>query len=274
MKCMICGGITLPGTKLCLPCRAALRRARDDTISELLPLPRRLENLAFQHAPSGSGRLSTLVSTSGTRASAKAFKTAEEKRTNGASLGFALLSVVALTIAMFGFMGARQNLGDPATRDADSVRSALRLNEATRVSPATLAAEARQNTTLDATAVAPAIETLTSAAPRALVPVRRAAAKSDKAHIPATRQAPPAEIVAAFAVSEKKSATVPPRVRAVERAPILDRWQLLTAGLGRCAGDDLFARGSCEQLARVQYCEGYWGQVAMCPGGIGNDHGQ
>jgi hypothetical protein len=115
---------------------------------------------------------------------------------------------------------------------------------------------------------------LTSAAPRALVPVRRAAAKSDKAHVPTTRHAPPPEIVAAFAVSEKKIATAPLGVRAVDRAPILDRWQLLTAGLGRCSGRDLFARGTCEQLARVQYCEGYWGQVAMCPGGIGNDHGQ
>jgi hypothetical protein len=151
------------------------------------------------------------------------------------------------------------------------VRSALHLNEATRVSPATLAAEARQNTTLDATVVAP---TLTSPAPRALVPVRRAAAKSDKAHVPTTRQSPPAENVAAFAVSEKKIVAVPLAERAVERAPILDRWQLLTAGLGRCSGRDLFARGTCEQLARVQYCEGYWGQVAMCPGGIGNDHGQ
>ena len=271
MKCMICGGITLPGTKLCLPCRAALRRARDDTISELLPLPRRLENLAFQDGRNGSERLSTRVATSPTRASAKA---AEEKRTNGASLGFALLSAVALTIAMFGFMGARQNLGDPTTRDADSVRSALHLNDATRVSPATLAAEARQNTTLDATVIAPAIETLPSPASRALVPVRRAAAKSDKAHVPTTRQSPAADNVAAFAVSEKKIVTVPLGERALERAPILDRWQLLTAGLGRCAGHDLFARGTCEQLARAQYCEGYWGQVAMCPGGIGNDHGQ
>jgi hypothetical protein len=274
MKCMICGGMTLPGTKLCLPCRAALRRARDDTISELLPLPRRLENLAFQHASSGSGRLSTVVSASGTRASAKAAKTAEEKRTNGASLGFALLSAVALTIAMLGFMGARQNLGDPTTRDADSVRPALHLNEATRVSPATLAGEARQNTTLDAAVVAPTIETSTSAPPRALVPVRRAAARPDKAHVPTPRPAPRAEVVAVVAVPEKKIATAPPAVRAVERAPILDRWQLLVAGLGRCAGHDLFARGACEHLARVHYCEGYWGQVAMCPGGIGNDHGQ
>src|SRR5439155_23895252 len=47
MKCNICGGRTLPRAKLCLPCRAALRRARDDTVSGLLPLPRRLEAMAF-----------------------------------------------------------------------------------------------------------------------------------------------------------------------------------------------------------------------------------
>ena len=50
MKCNICGGRTLPRAKLCLPCRAALRRARDDTVSELLPLPRRLEAMAFAGA--------------------------------------------------------------------------------------------------------------------------------------------------------------------------------------------------------------------------------
>src|SRR5215216_3331009 len=50
MKCNICGGRTLPRAKLCLPCRSALRRARDDTVSELLPLPRGLEAMAFPGA--------------------------------------------------------------------------------------------------------------------------------------------------------------------------------------------------------------------------------
>src|SRR5436305_1266327 len=35
MKCPICGKQTLPGAKLCTPCRAALKRAKDDSVWEL-----------------------------------------------------------------------------------------------------------------------------------------------------------------------------------------------------------------------------------------------
>ena len=47
----------------------------------------------------------------------------------------------------------------------------------------------------------------------------------------------------------------------------------LSADLARCTGN-LFARVGCEHVARAQYCDGYWGQVAQCPGGVANDHGQ
>src|SRR5262245_3297144 len=63
-KCMICGGQTLHGAKLCMPCRAALRRARDDTISELLPLPRRREAFAYSNSP-GIGRRSAAAPEAG-----------------------------------------------------------------------------------------------------------------------------------------------------------------------------------------------------------------
>ena len=40
MKCPICGKTTLPGAKLCGPCRAALKRAKDDSVWELPPSQR------------------------------------------------------------------------------------------------------------------------------------------------------------------------------------------------------------------------------------------
>src|SRR4051794_35803140 len=42
MKCPICGKQTLPGAKLCSPCRAALKRAKDDSVWVMPPgqLPR------------------------------------------------------------------------------------------------------------------------------------------------------------------------------------------------------------------------------------------
>ena len=37
MKCPICGKQTLPGAKLCSPCRAALKRAKDDSVWVMPP---------------------------------------------------------------------------------------------------------------------------------------------------------------------------------------------------------------------------------------------
>ncbi|HEX9301944.1 MAG TPA: hypothetical protein VF959_06295 [Casimicrobiaceae bacterium] len=41
----------------------------------------------------------------------------------------------------------------------------------------------------------------------------------------------------------------------------------LNDALARCVGQDLIQRAVCEQRARLQHCEGYWGQVPQCPGG-------
>src|SRR4030095_7447157 len=39
--CVICRGPRLPGARLCGPCKAALKRARLETVSELIPRPSR-----------------------------------------------------------------------------------------------------------------------------------------------------------------------------------------------------------------------------------------
>jgi hypothetical protein len=44
--------------------------------------------------------------------------------------------------------------------------------------------------------------------------------------------------------------------------------------VARCGRDGFLAGVICEQRVRLKYCEGYWGQVAQCPSGIANDHGQ
>ncbi len=59
-------------------------------------------------------------------------------------------------------------------------------------------------------------------------------------------------------------------------APILaappkpDRFASLNDALARCVGLNLIQRAVCEQRARLQHCEGYWGQVPQCPGGRSN----
>ena len=64
---------------------------------------------------------------------------------------------------------------------------------------------------------------------------------------------PPPEIIAA--------APPPPPPR-----PVPDRWQNMRDALVRCDSEGVFGGLICGQRVRIQYCEGYWGKVAQCPG--------
>ena len=57
----------------------------------------------------------------------------------------------------------------------------------------------------------------------------------------------------------------PPPVTVARPAP--DRWQALRDQLGGCVALGLFERAMCEQRARLQHCDGYWGHVGLCPAG-------
>jgi hypothetical protein len=49
---------------------------------------------------------------------------------------------------------------------------------------------------------------------------------------------------------------------------------MLADALGQCKSEKFFARITCENRARNQYCEGYWGQVSQCPSAPTRDRGQ
>jgi hypothetical protein len=57
-----------------------------------------------------------------------------------------------------------------------------------------------------------------------------------------------------------------------QETPPPDRWQSMSDAIARCGGEGFLAAVICEQRARLQYCDGHWGQVAQCPGGIRNDY--
>jgi len=86
----------------------------------------------------------------------------------------------------------------------------------------------------------------------------------------------PVESVAASvpAVESPVPAPVTVPAPAPRATPSPDRWQVMNETIVRCAREDFIGRVVCEQRARVQACDGYWGQVAQCPSGIANDHGQ
>jgi len=44
-----------------------------------------------------------------------------------------------------------------------------------------------------------------------------------------------------------------------------DRWQLLTAAMSRCERENVLVGVVCKERARLQYCEGHWGDAPQCP---------
>jgi hypothetical protein len=274
MKCMICGGKTLPGAKLCLPCRSALRRARDDTVSELLPLPRRLDALAYQHAHTVTGtppRASIAAKEKKARITAAKRISAGARSLPHRAWQLAVLAIAVLVLAILGGMAARQS--HDAHADTRDLRPSLAPVIDTRVSPAALAAEARNSTTFSAS---PTLTDASAPAEPALPEMtHKERPKAEKARAAAPRPTPVADMTTALGPSiEEAGSAVPVSKPDIAIPPAPDRWQLLSGRLSGCAGGNLFARVACEHAARAQYCEGYWGQVAQCPAGIANEHGQ
>jgi len=271
MKCMICGRRTLPGAKLCLPCRAALRRARDDTVSELLPMPGRVGTFAAPGASAGSGALDRLTERRASRRLEEQSRRVKPEA-NAAPYSPLRVAAVALFVLAMGFLayGFGQQLrsdAQPLASHEPMFRSSV--PAPTSVSPTSLAAEARNNVLAPGS---PRVEEERAALPPAVVvppkPARsaktatRSAAKVEAAAITPVIVVPPAMVAAA---------SVPAPAPAPIAAP--DRWQLLSAALGRCNGP-LLSKLACEQSARAEYCDGYWAQAVQCPAGVVNDHGQ
>ena len=278
MKCMICGGQTLPGAKLCLPCRAALRRARDDTISELLPLPRRREAFAFSHAPDiGPG--TPLVAAAASVASHSRRTARRPARPTVAQLHAAAVVAFVAAAGVLTFITAREiqrERASPAPAIEAVAPAAGAQAAAPRVSPSTLLDSARGEGTPVAPALGPAAEVESDVPPVAPVPGRkpeRSAKPKTVAKTPSAPEPPPAPQTAGPAIVAEVApapAAVPVVVRPVTPP---DRGQLLATALGQCTGEFL-SRIVCEHRARAQLCDGQWGQLPQCPAGIPNDHGQ
>jgi len=264
MKCMICGGQTLPGAKLCLPCRAALRRARDDTVSELLPLPGRREAFAFSQSP-GAGRSPPLAP------AATRLERPLRRRLTAAQLHAAAVVAFVAAAGVLTFVtvhSAPREHPQAAAPSADATPAFP-----PRVSPSTMLGTAREEShpsempvadvpaaTPPVPAVSTPVERKPDRAVRAKAAVRAATlVELDPAGVPTTAPV----VIAAPA----------PAAVAVTSAPA-ERTSILATSLAACAGSNFFVRTACEQRTRAQFCEGKWGQTAQCPSGVANDHGQ
>lgn len=75
--------------------------------------------------------------------------------------------------------------------------------------------------------------------------------------------APPPAVVAQLPRRPSDTDRVPQAA-----SPAADRWQALRDELAGCAArPGWFERATCAQGARLAHCDGYWGDVALCPAG-------
>jgi hypothetical protein len=186
----------------------------------------------------------------------------------------AALALVALAVGCLAFVGTHQMRIESEAAVARDETALPPGAQPTRISPVSLVAAARESAAL--TADEPVVETPgvvgRQAAP---VRIRRDAPRPERPRAPTPSVGPQTDVVTAFGpVDPPRAAPVAAPVPQFAQAPQLDRWQSLSAALAHCTGNDFWKRASCENAARLQYCDGSWGQNAMCPSGIGNDHGQ
>lgn len=248
MKCPICGKQTLPGAKLCGPCRAALKRAKDDSVWELPPSQRPGE-----------------VRAQGARTPSRWVLGAPRLRGWQAwTLGILVLGVCAGGAMLL----ARP--GEPAPAQA----AAAPLTRPTVVEPANAVERAIPASTQAPTAAVSVAPAIVAGAEGIVQPERH-----DHSQPPRSVKPPKPALEAPSVVTPPPEPSPPEPVRPAVPPPApvarpVDPWQRMQDALNRCRGEDLFSRLGCEYRARSTYCDGHWGEVAQCPAQFNNDHGQ
>ena len=254
--CVICRGPRLPGARLCGPCKAALKRARLETVSELVPRP--------------------------SRAAAEAQEIRRRAREVAAVRAVKPCAALA---------DRRRDTFWPQPWSSASGYVAWHVVRPTHAAPAAaLQPPAASQAIVPNAPAGPAAGTVTTKAKRrrrGVDPASRASGAGCSACRLAARrsalvEAPPVPDRAAARIDSPplRHASFPPprrcarRLLPVREAPAPDRWQVMSDQIVRCGRDGFLAGVICEQRVRIKYCEGYWGSAPQCPSGIANDHGE
>ena len=254
--CAICRQPAASGATLCAPCRSALKRARDGTVSEAI-LPRRRQ----RRRPVGPAT-APIPSEASVRAPSSPSKRGWIRGVWAAAIAGLLVTGGAWIVH------TRGNAGTIAPRYAIT------------------AAESGVETVKAATAGGPSVaapaERTLSAVPAEAPPARSVDPLTLPSSIAVPRVAQPVEAVPLEPASMPIAAPIvtapPPAPVVVAQAPAPraappDRWQRLADALARCPSDDLIARTLCQESLRLEHCEGSWGRVAACPARPERDYG-
>lgn len=309
-QCDICGHSAERGS-ICHHCRAAIKRARDQTVSQFQGLPA----LALAGGDPDKARVGRAAKVRPPRAVRHPRKTAEQ---DPPTRGSGLLEVpaatrsapfvwVILTLMVIAVTYVAYRVIATASESASS-EAVAGSGEAPAAST-----PAREGAPALAAAVLPAMPTVEASAPvrsngtpsnasSELVPQPNSEAPHVGQAHPALREQRvaarakevpqrPIEAVtptrAVQNVATPDSSPVPQMnptrvaVAAVAPAPARaredsrsDHWQRMAAAIRSCNGREFLGGLLCEQKVRIEYCEGWWGRAAECPNGLANDHGQ
>ena len=257
----------MPGERLCAPCKSALKRARDTTVSEaILPLKR------ARRRPGRDGATSR-------EAGASAAPAASTRGSRARLVAVGLVAAVVVVAAgtwlahsrsADGTIAPRYSVGPPES-NAETIKAAAStgarpspLPAAQAPSPTGAAAAARvpvDPLAMPANIAVPRPPVAVPAEPAPLAssgpPARGAATDPALGAFPAEIRAPAPVVVAEVAAPK----------------PVQDRWHRLADALDRCPADDVVARTVCQESLRIEQCEGYWGSVAPCPARQERDYG-
>lgn len=300
-QCAICGHAAQRGS-ICYDCRAAIKRARDATVSQFQGLPalavvtcagsapvREMGRAPFARVArpartprkateaAGAATVTALVEVPGTR------------RGGGFVWVIVTLMVLVVTYVAYGVITAA--IDSSSSQQAQFAKPDAPAADPVVPVPRVAGADAAVLTAHEPDlAAAPVLKDHQSSVPPAqshdphgTAPSPRVAPRA-KDSLPrpnapdnaASRPAQPAVSAPAAAEPAVVNAAPSPPVRTARTsdAPRVDRWERMAAAIQACAGKDFLGGVVCEQRTRIDYCEGWWGRVPQCPAGIPNDHGQ
>ena len=261
-KCRICGKPATLGAPLCLPCKSAVKRARQvpTVMSRFMPL-----------AMSGFGSAGGNPANAGV-VHARAHPPRARRPKPTAWSAFAAFAGFGLAVCVAGYFTSLQFEDDPDLPEimpAATVAPHAASRAGGPASPASGGVEA----------VAPTLADLPQAghgsAPGSTAGTSHGRAVASR---PATRrETPPAPTSGPSTEIDESAATAGPRSAPCRRhrrsppapAPVVpDRWEAMSAAIAHCGRADFFSGIICEQRARMKYCDGYWGEVPQCRSGI------
>lgn len=235
----------MPGAKLCSACRSALKRARHDPVSVVDPLDDKSRR-------SASRRRSKEASPT-LQAAAQGAPRRRSWTPAWVGATAAVLCVAAFLVLQTLDTGARADatLAPVSPTGATAPTPALSVVAAS-APPTTSQVAVPDNTAPVAADVPP---------PPAPAPAPRRAARPRPSAPPEPRN--DVDVSAMPDLPAPAPVVVAPPAVKVAAPP--DRATRLRSAFSACSQADIIERAMCQQRARVEMCDGFWGQLPQCP---------